>query len=195
METANAADARDAPAPAPSAPRPTIAALFLVFAEISLTSFGGAVAWARRILVERRGWLTERQFAELLGLSQAIPGPNIVNLAIYLGTRQRGAAGALAACLGFLLPPLVVLVPLGLLYHYGGQLDLVRSALRGVAVAAAGLLLASGLKMALPFRREPWALLMGGLAFLAVGWLHWPLLAVLLALAPCSIALAWRRVL
>ena len=68
-----------------------------------------------------------------------------------------------------------------------------RSALHGVASAAAGLLLATGLKMAWPYRREPWALAIGALAFGGVGLLHWPLLAVVAVLAPLSIGLAWRR--
>jgi chromate transporter len=171
----------------------SIVALFLVFTEISMSSFGGAIAWARRILVDRRGWLTEREFAELFGLCQTVPGPSIVNLAIYLGTRHHGVVGAIAAASGFLLPPLVVLLPLGILYGQAAHFDAVRAGLQGVAAAAAGMLLATGLKMAQPYRRQPEALVIAALAFLAVGWLHWPLLLVLAVLAPCSIALAWRR--
>jgi len=167
--------------------------LFLVWSEISLSSFGGAIAWARIILVERRGWLGERQFAELLGLCQSVPGPSLVNMAIYLGTRQHGLLGAVAGASGFLFAPLVVLLPLAALYQHGAQLDVVRQALHGVAAAAAGLLFASGLKMAQTYRREPAALAIAGLALLGVGALHWPLFAVLVLLAPVSIALAWRR--
>ena len=183
-----------------SAPRPvqpgdvTLGALFLAFVEIALSSFGGALAWARRVLVERRGWLGAREFGEMLGLCQALPGPNVVNLSIFLGTRYHGLAGAAVAFAGFILVPLlVVLLPLALLYTYGGHLELVRSALHGVASAAAGLLLATGLKMVWPYRREPWALGIGALAFGGVGLLHWPLLAVVAVLAPLSIGLAWRR--
>jgi chromate transporter len=183
-------DASDLPLNAPDV---TVLALFLVFAEISLSSFGGAIAWARIVLVERRGWLGERQFAELLGLCQSVPGPSLVNLAIYLGTRHHGGLGAVAAASGFLLPPLVVLLPLGILYQQGAQLEIVRLALHGVAAAAAGMLLATGLKMAQSYWREPVALAMAGLALVGVGVLRWPLLAVLVLLAPASIYLAWRR--
>jgi chromate transporter len=183
-------DAGDLPLNAPGV---TVLALFLVFAEISLSSFGGAIVWARIVLVERRGWLGERQFAELLGLCQSVPGPSLVNLAIYLGTRHHGVVGAIAAASGFLLPPLVVLLPLGILYQQGAQLEVVRLALHGVAAAAAGMLLATGLKMAQSYRREPIALVMAALALVGVGVLRWPLLAVLVLLAPVSIYLAWRR--
>jgi chromate transporter len=189
MERAEATDGpggRDQP---PDAPHPSIGALYLAFAEIALSSFGGAVAWARRILVERRGWLSEREFA----LCQAIPGPSLVNLSIYLGTRWHGIPGAIAAASGLIFTPLVVLLPLGILYAQGSELEVVRTALRGVAAVASGFLLASGLKMALVYRREPWAIAIGGIALVAVGVLRLPLLAVLLVLAPISITIAWRR--
>jgi chromate transporter len=183
-------DAHDLPLNAPDV---TVLALFLVWAEISLSSFGGAIAWARIVLVERRGWLGERQFAELLGLCQSVPGPSLVNMAIYLGTRHHGVLGAVAAASGFLLPPLLILLPLALLYEQGAQLEVVRLGLDGVAAAAAGMLLATGLKMADVYRREPTALLIAGLALIGVGVLRWPLLAVLALLAPVSVYLAWRR--
>lgn len=183
-------DALDLPL---NAPNITVRALFLVWAEISLSSFGGAIAWARIVLVERRGWLGERQFAELLGLCQSVPGPSLVNMAIYLGTRHHGALGAVAAASGFLVPPLIILLPLVVLYEQGAQLEIVRMALHGVAAAAAGMLLATGLRMAHVYRREPTALMIAGLALVGVGVLRWPLLAVLALLAPGSIYLAWRR--
>ncbi len=190
VRVAEPADASDLPLNAPDV---SVLALFLVFAEISLSSFGGAIAWARIVLVERRGWLGERQFAELLGLCQSVPGPSLVNMAIYLGTRHHGVVGAIAAASGFLVPPLVVLLPLGILYQQGAQLEIVQAALRGVAAAAAGMLLATGLKMAHAYRREPLALAVAALALVGVGVLRWPLLAVLVLLAPVSIYLAWRR--
>jgi chromate transporter len=176
-----------------SPPEITTRALFLAFAEMAISSFGGALIWARRVLVERRRWLTDREFAELLGLCQALPGPNVVNLSIFFGLRTRGTRGAAAAFAGLLVVPLLVLIPLAAAYAYGGQLDVLRAALRGVAAAAAGLLIATGLRLALTYRTEPRVLLIAGLAFVAVGLLRWPLLAVLAVLAPCSIALAWRR--
>jgi chromate transporter len=193
MESARATDLPDAAELPLNAPDVTVGALFLAFAEIALSSFGGAIAWARIVLVERRGWLGEREFAELLGLCQSVPGPSLVNLAIYLGTRHHGVAGAVAAASGFLVPPLVVLLPLALLYERGGQLEIVRLALHGVAAAAAGMLLATGLQMARSYRHEPMALLMAALALIGVGALRWPLLIVLMLLAPVSIYLAWRR--
>jgi chromate transporter len=164
----------------------------LVFVELALSSSGGALAPAHRILVDKRGWLTAREFTEILALSQVLPGPNIVNVAIYVGTRYRGAPGAVAAFAGLLLAPLVVIVPLMVLYAQSGDNELLRGTFRGVAAAAAGLMVATSLKVALPYRHSLRAVLLAALAFAGVSLLHWPLIVVVLVLAPCGILAAWR---
>lgn len=182
------------PPPAPTEAAPvSLGRLFTTFVEITLSSFGGAMAWAYRILVDKRRWLTGREFAELWSLAQALPGPNIVNLAIFLGMRYQGARGAVVAFVGLVLVPMVVVLPIGALYGYLGQADLVRAVLRGVAVVAGGMVIAMALKLAQPYRRDPWALAIAALAFVAVGLLRWPLVLVLAILTPCSVGIAWWR--
>jgi chromate transporter len=167
-------------------------ALFLSFSQITLSGFGGLVFWARRVLVERRGWLTEQEFVDLLALGQLLPGPNILNLTVMVGYRFAGWAGAAAAVAGFLGWPCLVVIALGVLHQHYGTLPLVQHALTGMSAVAAGLLLASVVKMAsvLPRQWRPW--LFAGLAFVGVGVLRWPLLWVMAGLAPCAVALAWK---
>jgi chromate transporter len=172
---------------------PTLGALFVAFLEIAVSSFGGALAWARRVLVERRRWFNDREFAELLGICQILPGGNVMNLAVSVGARSHGALGALVALLGLLLAPLTIILLLGILYEQGAQFESVRIALRGAAAVTAGLVVANGLKMVLAYRQERGALLMAALAFVAVGFFRFPLIPVLLVLAPFSVALARRR--
>ena len=76
--------------------------LFFAFLTIGLSGFGGVLPWARRELVDRRGWLAAEAFNDILALCQSLPGPNIVNLSVVVGGRFAGAAGALAAVLGTL---------------------------------------------------------------------------------------------
>jgi chromate transporter len=121
-----------------------------------------------------------------------LPGPNIVNVAIYVGGRYQGAAGAFVACVGLLLAPLVVVVPLMVLYTQSGDNELVRGTFRGVAAAAAGLMVATSLKVALPYRHSLRAILLAAVAFVGVSVLHVPLLLVVLVLAPCGVLAAWR---
>jgi chromate transporter len=174
-------------------PRVGLRELFLAFFEITTSGFGGALPWARRTLVERRGWLTDREFAELLGFCQVLPGGNIINLAITIGTRRCGPLGALAAFSGLMLPPFFLFVGVGILYGYGARIEAIQTALRGVSSVAVGMLMVVGVRMVLSYRREPWALIIATVGFVAAGLLRLPLLLVLLVLAPVSVAVAWWR--
>jgi chromate transporter len=112
-------------------------ALFLTFSRISLSAFGGALFWARRGLVERQRWLTEREFVELLTLGQLLPGPNVLNLTVMVGYRFAGWPGAAAAAAGFLGWPCLVVIGMGVLYQHYGALPLVQRALAGMSSVAA----------------------------------------------------------
>jgi chromate transporter len=167
--------------------------LFLTFSRIALSSFGGAMFWARRRLVEQERWLTERQFVELLTLGQLLPGPPGLNLTVLVGYRFGGWTGAAASVSGFLVLPCLVVIGLGALYQLYGALPEVQRALAGMSIVAAGLLLATFVKMAkvLPRRWRPWLFVM--LAFVGVGVLRWPLFWVIGALAPWALFAAWKE--
>jgi chromate transporter len=187
------------PAPSPvddttDAKRPNIGPLdlFLAFSQLAMSGFGGVLPWAHRSLVERKGWLTQREFVDTLALGQLLPGPNIGNMAVMIGYRFAGYAGAIAAVAGLVGGPFLLMIAAGLLYSSYGSLPLVRDALAGMSAVAAGLVLATGFKMAGSLKRHwrPW--LFAALSLAGVGVLRWPLLAVVGALAPFAIAAVWR---
>lgn len=167
--------------------------LFLAFSQLAMSGFGGVLPWAHRTLVERKGWLTQREFVDTLALGQLLPGPNIGNMAVIIGYRFAGYAGAAAAFAGLVAGPFVLMIALGMLYQNYGALPLVQQALSGMSAVAAGLVFATGLKMTGSLKRHwrPW--LFTALALAGVGALRWPLLAVVGALAPFAIAAAWRE--
>jgi chromate transporter len=174
-------------------PDVTRLALFLTFSRISLSSFGGALFWTRRALVERQRWLTEREFVDLLALGQLLPGPNVLNLTVMVGYRFAGWSGAAASVAGYLGWPCLVVIGMGVLYQQYGALPQVQQALAGMSKVAAGLLLAAVIKLAmvLPRHWRPW--LFGVLAFASVGVLRWPLLWVMGILAPWAVFAAWKE--
>src|SRR5213594_974042 len=151
---------------------------------------GGGLVWARRIGVEQRQWITEGEFADIVSLCQFMPGPNIIGIAVCTGARLRGARGTLAAVAGFLLIPWVVGFTLGVALLQHAHLPVLRNILGGLSAAAAGLLIATGIRMLMPHRGRAAALIFAGLAFglMAVGKL--PLLLVLFGLLPLSIGVA-----
>lgn len=171
---------------------PTRSELFLTFVRIGVCGFGGVGPWARRIIVEDRGWLTEREYVELLGICQVLPGPNVGNLSVMIGDRFYGLPGSVLAITGLMSGPTLIILALGLLYEWLGAVPSIDGAITGVAAAAAGLFLGTALKMTERLKLSWPALAVLACAFVAVGLLRWPLLLVVGVLAPISIALAWR---
>lgn len=169
--------------------------LFVAFLAVGLSGFGGVLPFARRALVERRGWLTETDFNETLALCQSLPGPNIVNMSVVVGSRFGGPRGALACVAGLVVAPVALVLVLATLWGRFGTVGHMPGAIRGLAAAAAGLAAATTLKMArpilvgAPFSAGPIIVA----AFVGVGLLRLPLPWVAPALAPLSVFLAWRR--
>ena len=174
---------------------PTATELFLAFAKMALCGFGGVLAWSRRIIVQERGWLTPEEFNEQLALCQVLPGGNILNFSVMYGSRCAGVPGALAALLGLVGPPMVLMIVAGILYRHYGALPALRGMFASLAAAAAGLLIATATQMVratIKDRLRP-AHLVTLAAFVAAGVLRWPLLLVVAVLMPVSVALAWWR--
>jgi len=167
-----------------------LGALFGAFLKVSMYGFGGPIVWARRIIVEERGWLGDAEFADILSFCQFLPGPNVVSVTVCIGARFRGPAGALAALAGFILIPWTVGFALGGLLLSYAQATVLQGILRGIAAAAAGLIIATGIRLLMPHRQRPVALAFAALAFAGLAVLRLPLLVVVLGLVPLSIALA-----
>ena len=179
--------------PSSAASIPSHAELFLAFFQITIMGFGGTLMWTRRMFVERKRWMTAEEFNDVYALCQFLPGPNVVNLTAVFGSRMRGPSGAIAAWTGFLVLPFCVMLAAGMLYERYGDVEIVRRVLTGIAPAAAGLLIATAAKMAVPMFRSfgPAPFVLVATAF-AIGVMRWPLLLVLIVIIPVSIGLAWR---
>jgi chromate transporter len=178
------------PLPLPDSGQPTLGALFAGFFSIGISGFGGVLPWARRMLVEQRGWLTAPEFTDVLALCQFLPGPNVVNLSVAVGARFQGAAGALVSITGLLAAPVAIVIVLGVIYAHFGQLGFVQHGFAGLAAAASGLVLSMALRIAAPLRRVPVGVGIAAVTFAAVAVLRLPLLLTMLVLAPASILLS-----
>ncbi|GJJ02653.1 chromate transporter [Duganella rhizosphaerae] len=169
-----------------------LSTIFLVFSKLALMGFGGVMPFAYRALVEQHKWLTAEEFAKYLATSQMLPGPTICNVALMVGNRYAGTGGALAALAGMVAGPFLVVIAVGVVYQRFGEVEMFRHAIRGMAAVAAGLILATAVKMAKAmFAKADWrehrthlqaALL--ALAFIGLGLLQWQLALVFCVLAP-----------
>ena len=182
------------PAARPESPRD----LFFSFTAIALQGFGGVVAIIQRELVDRRRWLTPGEFVEEWAVAQIMPGPNVINLALMIGARHFGLRGALAAMGGLLTVPLLLVLMLGYAYARFGAHPNLAGALRGMSAVAAGMIIATGLRLAAALRSSPLGMplcgLLGAATFVAIALLRWPLIYVLLGLGSIGCTYAYRRI-
>jgi chromate transporter len=122
----------------PAQPAPSTIAVFRIFLMLGLTSFGGPIAhlgYFRNEFVERRQWLSERSYADLIALCQFLPGPASSQVGLALGMSQAGYRGAAAAWLGFTLPSALALMALAVGISSSGQ-QLNGGLLSGLKIAA-----------------------------------------------------------
>jgi chromate transporter len=173
-------------------PNPTVFDLFAGFFMVGVCGFGGVLPWARRMIVEQRKWLTPAEFTEILSLCQFLPGGNIMNLTIALGSRFRGPAGALACFLGLMTAPVAIVIGLGVVYDQYATYPPVRRAFVALAAAAAANLLAAAWKIAQPLRGRTLAIGVAICTFVVIAVLRVPLLAAMPVLAIGSSLLLWR---
>jgi chromate transporter len=176
------------------APTPSHRELFFGMQQVSLSAFGGGLsAWSQRIVVEERRWLDQEGFLAGLTVARLFPGPNQINLAVYIGSRFHGLSGALVALAGMLLLPFSLLLLLGLAYFELHTLLAVDRLLAGVITASAGMALSMGFKLAQGYGRDPVAVLLAVGCFLAMTLLHVRLIPLVLVCGPLAMAWYWPR--
>jgi chromate transporter len=186
------------PAPTPARPQPqSLNELFWSFTLLAMQGFGGVVAIVQRELVDKKQWMTPAEFVEEWAVAQVMPGPNVVNLAMIIGNRFFGLRGALCALAGMLTFPLILLLLLAMLYSQIAAHPGVAGALRGMSAVAAGMIMASGLRLIPALKKHPlgWLLcaLIAVLCFICIAVFHFPLVFILLLLGGSSSVLVYRQ--
>lgn len=168
-----------------------LTSLFSGFFGIGICGFGGVLPWARRMIVDRRGWLSATEFNDLLALCQFLPGPNVINMSVAIGSRFGGIPGVVACFVGLMAAPMTIIIALGIGYAQVEDNPVVRRAFAALAAAASGLVLATALKIAAPLRTKLLEVGIAAVSFTAIAVLRLPLLSTMLVLAPTAILLVW----
>jgi len=159
-------------AAAPRVTRASIAQIFLEFLIIGATSFGGVVPYLRGSLVTKRGWIDDKEFVEMLSISQSLPGLNATNMAILVGDKLVGALGSLAALIGICLPGAALMYIVGIFYRIHGDHIWITAALKGVAAAAVGLILSTVVSMSKKSLSHKFDFVFIAMTVIAVNRLH-----------------------
>ncbi|MFZ0709411.1 MAG: chromate transporter [Terrimicrobiaceae bacterium] len=175
--------------------RPTLFELALTFNHIALASFGGGLsAWSREVIVVEKRWMAEEEFLSAITMCRILPGANQVNLAVFVGSKFRGMAGAASAVVGLCFIPVLIILGLGYAYFQYHQVPALKSVLRGAAAAAVALTLAMAIKTGRKCLRGVVPVLLFAAIFWMNGVMRWHLLPCLALLAPLSLVWGWPRI-
>lgn len=161
--------------------------IFLAFLTIGATSFGGVVPYLRDGLVTKRRWVDDKEFVEMLSISQSLPGLNATNMAILVGQKLQGGTGAMAAILGIALPGGVLMYLCGIFYHLHGDHAWSTAALKGVAAAAVGLILYTVVNLSQKSLSHKFDFFFMAATVLTVNRLHWSVPRALLVIGALAI--------
>ena len=164
--------------------RPSFGQALRVWARIGVLSFGGPagqIALMHRELVEERKWIDEQHYLSALNFCMLLPGPEAMQLATYVGWRQHGIKGGLAAGLLFVLPGALVVLVLSMLYAAFGKLPLVEALFLGIKAAVLAIVVEALLRVARRSLRGWVDWVIAGLAFAGIFLLAVPFPLIVLA--------------
>lgn len=146
-----------------------LAELFLAFARIGLFTFGGGYAMIALIddmCVEKKKWITHDEMTDIAVIAESTPGPIAINCATYVGYKQRGFAGSVAATVGIVLPSFAIIFLISAFLDHFLEIAWIAAAFRGIRVAVGLLILDAAIKMIakMPKKLFPRAMAAGGTA-------------------------------
>jgi chromate transporter len=176
-------------------PKPDFATAARFWIRLGFISFGGPagqIAIMHREIVVERGWLDERAFTGALNFCMLLPGPEALQLAIFLGWKMHGTRGGLVAGLGFIVPSVLLLFALSTVYVHYGRLPWLEGVLFGLKAAVIALVVQALVRIGRRALRSRLHVALALGAFVALEFLGVPFPIVLLVAAILGAATAWR---
>ena len=146
--------------------------MFFIFLRIGALTLGGGYVMVPIMedeIVHKRHWIDEKEFIDILAVAQSFPGAIAINTSIYVGYKLKKHIGALVACMGLIIPPLVIISGAAALILKYGQLDMVQSLFKGIRPAVAGLIAAAVLRLSKSLDKNIFNAVLALLAFIVVG--------------------------
>ena len=175
--------------------------LFLTFAKIGLFTFGGGYAMISLIensCVEKKGWITHDDMMNVTVIAESTPGPIAINCATFVGYKQKGLIGAIAATIGMVLPSFSIIFLISMFLDNFLEIAWIAHAFMGVKIAVGILILDAAIKMIRKMQKKPIPLTIMACAFLAmllidIFALHVSSITLMLIAAVISLAIFLTR--
>jgi chromate transporter len=165
----------------------SLTAAFWYWLKLGFISFGGPagqIALMHTDLVERKRWVSEQRFLHALNYCMLLPGPEAMQLAVYIGWLMHRSIGGIIAGVLFVLPSLIILIALSWIYLSFGDLPVVAGILFGIKPAIVVIVLAAALRIGSRSLQNRWLIGIASLAFIAITFfqLPFPLIVLIAAL-------------
>ena len=175
--------------------------LFLTFAKIGLFTFGGGYAMISLIensCVEKKGWITHDEMMNVTVIAESTPGPIAINCATFVGYKQKGLIGAIAATIGMVLPSFSIIFLISMFLDNFLEIAWIAHAFMGIKIAVGILILDAAIKMIRKMQKKPIPLTIMACAFLAmllidIFALHVSSITLMLIAAVISLAIFLTR--
>lgn len=143
--------------------------LFLIFFKIGLFTFGGGYAMIANIkeeVVEKNKWLDEEELLQIIAIAESTPGPIAINIATFVGYKQKGFFGSVFSTLGVVLPSFIIILLISLVLDTFMANVYVQYAFMGIKCAVAFLILKAGINMFKKIEKRPLPLIVFSLVFI-----------------------------
>ena len=175
--------------------------LFLTFAKVGLFTFGGGYAMISLIensCVEKKGWFTHDEMMNVTVIAESTPGPIAINCATFVGYKQKGMIGAIAATIGMVLPSFCIIFLISMFLDNFLEIAWIAHAFMGIKIAVGILILDAAIKMIRKMKKKPIPLTIMACAFLAmllidIFALHVSSITLMLIAAVISLAIFLTR--
>ena len=171
--------------------------IFLIFARVGIFTFGGGFSMLpllQRDLVEKRGWLTDAEVVDFFSLGQCLPGIIAINTSIFIGHKQGGRAGGIAAALGVLFPSVTVILIIAAFIARFSDIPEVQSAFSGIRVCVCALIVNAVTKLWKSSIVDKASFVVFVAAFAVAVFINFPVALLILAAAIIGISIkALRR--
>ena len=145
--------------------------LFLTFAKIGLFTFGGGYAMISLIenaCVEKKQWITHDDMMNVTVIAESTPGPIAINCATFVGYKQKGLIGAMAATVGMVLPSFCIIFLISVFLDHFLEIEWIAHAFMGIKIAVGILILDAAIRMIKKMQKKPMPLAIVGSAFCAM---------------------------
>lgn len=132
--------------------------LFLTFAKIGLFTFGGGyamISMIENVCVENKKWISYDDMMNITVIAESTPGPIAINCATFVGYKQKGLIGAIAATMGIVFPSFAIIYLIAILMDDFLEITVIANAFKGIKLAVGILILDAALKMIQKMQRKP----------------------------------------